>query len=160
MPCSWIPPWQACELRALEQQLYRDLAEEHMAQAQWIHATLSCQGVPGLAGRLSDPRTRALPERGQDLGLSPASAQAVAAAPRRLEDLEAKITPVRRQIASSAHAVRHAGARRTWLAPISRMESEGGSCTPSGQPRRAVLGTCPIGQRTRANSGQATETAA
>lgn len=101
VPCSWIPPWQACELRALLQ-LYRDLAEEHMAWAQRIHATLFHQGVPGMAGRLSDPRARALLEHGEDLGLSPAGAQAVAVALRRLEDLEAEITPVRRQIASFA----------------------------------------------------------
>jgi transposase len=101
VPLSWIPPQQVTEMRALLQ-LYRDLAEEHTAWAQRIHATLSRQGVPSLAGRLSDPRARAVLEHGQDIGLSPAGAQAVAAALRRLDDLEAEIAPVRAQIAAFA----------------------------------------------------------
>jgi transposase len=40
VPLSWIPPEQAMELRALLQ-LYRDLAEEHTAWSQRIHATCS-----------------------------------------------------------------------------------------------------------------------
>ena len=101
VPVSWIPPEQVCELRVLLQ-LYRDLREEHTAWAQRIHATLFHQGVPSLAGRLSDPGARALLESGQDIGLSPAGAQAVAAALRRMDDLEAEIAPVRAQIAAFA----------------------------------------------------------
>ena len=101
VPCSWIPPGQALELRVLLQ-LYRDLEEERTAWEQRIHATLFHQGVPAFAGRLSDPRARAQLAHGDDIGLSPAGAQAVAVALGRLEDLEAHITPVRRQIASFA----------------------------------------------------------
>jgi transposase len=91
VPPSWIPPEQVSELRVLLQ-LYRDLREEHTAWAQRIHATLFHQGVPGLAGRLGDPRARAVLEHGQDIGLSAAGAQAVAAALRRMDDLEAAST--------------------------------------------------------------------
>jgi len=101
VPCSWIPPGQVLELRALLQ-LYRDLAQEQTAWKQRIHATLFHHGVPSQAGRLSDPRARALLEHGQDIGLSPAGAQAVAVALRRIDDLDAEITPVRRQIAAFA----------------------------------------------------------
>ena len=101
VPVSWIPPEQVCELRVLLQ-LYRDLREEHTAWVQRIHATLFHQGVPSLAGRLSDPRARALLERGQDIGLSPAGAQAVAAALRRMDDLEAALAPLHAQIAAFA----------------------------------------------------------
>jgi len=99
VPVSWIPPGQARELRVLLQ-LYRDLREEHTAWTQRIHATLFHQGVPSLAGRLSDPRARALLE--QDIGLSPAGAQAVAVALRRMDDLEAALAPVHARIAAFA----------------------------------------------------------
>ena len=99
VPASSIPPEQVCELRVLLQ-LYRDLREEHTAWAQRIHATLFHQGAPSLAGRLSDPQARALLEHGQDIGLSPAGAQAVAAALRRMDDLEAALAPVHAQIAA------------------------------------------------------------
>jgi transposase len=108
VPVSWIPPEQVRELRVLLQ-LYRDLREEHTAWAQRIHATLFHQGVPSLAGRLSDPQARAVLERGQDIGLSPAGAQAVAAALRRMDDLEAGMVPVHAQIA--AFARRQAGCK-------------------------------------------------
>ena len=101
VPVSWIPPEQVRELRVLLQ-LYRDLREEHTAWAQRIHATLFHQGVPSLAGRLSDPQARAVLERGQDIGLSPAGAQAVAAALRRMDDLEAEMVPVHARIAAFA----------------------------------------------------------
>jgi len=101
VPCSWIPPQQALELRVLLQ-LYRDLEEERTAWEQRIHATLFHQGVPSLAGLLSDPRARALLEAGQDTGLSPAGAQAVAVAVGRLDDLQAHTAAVRRQIATFA----------------------------------------------------------
>jgi transposase len=98
---SWIPPEQARELRVLLQ-LYRDLREEHTAWAQRIHATLFHQGVPGLAGRLADPQARARLEHGQDIGLSAAGAQAVAAALQRMDDLDAALAPVHAQIAGFA----------------------------------------------------------
>jgi transposase len=97
VPLSWIPPEQAMELRALLQ-LYRDLAEEHTAWSQRIHATLFHQGVPGMAHRLNAAGARAALASGEDIGLSPAGAQAVAVALRRMEDLEAELAPVRAQI--------------------------------------------------------------
>jgi transposase len=101
VPASWIPPEQVREMRALLQ-LYRDLREEHTAWAQRIHATLFHQGVPSLAGRLSDPQARAVLRRGEEIGLSPAGAQAVAVALRRIDDLEAELGPVHAQIAAFA----------------------------------------------------------
>ena len=78
--------------------------------AQRIHATLFHQGVPGLAGRLGDPRVRArLADDGAGMGLSPAGAQAVAVALRRMDDLEAELAPVHAQI--TAFARRQPGCR-------------------------------------------------
>jgi transposase len=109
VPLSWIPPRQVRELRALLQ-LYRDLAEEHTAWTQRIHATLFHQGVPSLAGQLGDQKVRArLAADGAAMGLSPAGAQAVAVALRRLDDLEAELHPVRAQI--TAFARRQAGCK-------------------------------------------------
>ena len=109
VPLSWIPPRQVCELRALLQ-LYRDLAEEHTAWTQRIHATLFHQGVPSLAGQLGDPQVRArLAADGAGMGLSPAGAQAVAVALRRMDDLEAGLGPVHAQI--TAFARRQAGCK-------------------------------------------------
>jgi transposase len=99
VPASWIPPEQACELRALLQ-LYRDLAEEHTAWAQRIHATLFHQGVPGMAGRLSSAQARAVLAGGADIGLSAAGAQAVQVALRQIQALEAEMGPVHAQIAA------------------------------------------------------------
>jgi transposase len=102
VPASWIPPAQVLELRALLQ-LYRDLREEHTAWTQRIHATLFHQGVPGLAGRLSDPKARArLATAPAQMGLSAAGAQAVQVALRRMEDLEAELAPVRAQVIAFA----------------------------------------------------------
>ena len=101
VPLSWIPPQQVRELRALLQ-LHRDLAEERTAWTQQIHAPLFHQGVPSLAGRLGDPKARAMLEHGQDIGLSPAGVQAVAVALRRIDDLNAELAPVRAQITAFA----------------------------------------------------------
>jgi transposase len=101
VPLSWIPPRQVRELRALLQ-LYRDLAEEHTAWTQRIHATLFHQGVPSLAGRLGDPQVRTRLADGAGMGLSPAGAQAVAVALRRMDDLEAELGPVHAQITAFA----------------------------------------------------------
>src|ERR1019366_270133 len=92
---------QVCELRVLLQ-LYRDLREEHTAWTQRIHATLFHQGVPSLAGRLADPQARALLAHGEDIGLSPAGGQAVAAALRPMGAREAEWAPAHAQTAASA----------------------------------------------------------
>jgi hypothetical protein len=60
------------------------------------------RGVPSLASRLSDPPAWARLSRGEEPGLSPAGARAVAVALGRIDDLDAQITPLRRQIASFA----------------------------------------------------------
>ena len=70
---------QVCELRALLQ-LYRDLAEEHAAWSQRIHATLFHQGVPSMSHRIGGAEARLALRDGQGIGLSPAGAQAVAVA--------------------------------------------------------------------------------
>lgn len=101
LPLSWIPPQQVLELRALLQ-LYRDLAEERTAWSQRIHATLFHQGVAAMAHRLNAAEARAALRCGQDIGLSPAGAQAVAVALRRMEDIEAELAPLRAQIAAFA----------------------------------------------------------
>ena len=101
VPLSWIPPGQVLELRVLLQ-LYRDLAEEHTAWSQRIHATLFHQGVPALAHRLNAAEARAALRDGQQIGLSAAGAQAVVVALRRMDDLEAELAPLRAQIARFA----------------------------------------------------------
>ncbi len=98
-PLSWIPPQQVMELRVLLQ-LYRDLAGEHTAWSQRIHATLFHQGAPAMAHRLNAAAARALLRTGEDTGLSPAAAQAVAVALRRMDDLEAELAPLRAHAAS------------------------------------------------------------
>ena len=108
VPASWIPPGQACELRALLQ-LYRDLSEEHTAWSQRIHATLFRQGVPGMAHRLSSAQARAVLTSGQDIGLSPAGTQSVRVALRQMEALEAEMGPVHARIA--AFSRRQAGCK-------------------------------------------------
>jgi hypothetical protein len=68
------------------------------------------QGVLSLAGRLGDPQVRArLAADGAGMGLSPAGAQAVAVALRRMDGLEAELGPVHAQI--TAFARRQAGCR-------------------------------------------------
>ena len=106
--CRGSRPGRSCELRALLP-LYRDLAEEHTAWTQRIHATLFHQGVPSLAGRLGDPQVRARLADGAGMGLSPAGAQAVAVALRRMDDLEAELGPVHARI--TAFARRQAGCK-------------------------------------------------
>lgn len=101
VPCSWIPPQEVLELRVLLQ-LYRDLAEEHAAWSQRIHATLFHQGVPAMAHRLGAAEARAALRDGEQIGLSPAGAQAVAVALARMEDLEAQLAPLRAQICAFA----------------------------------------------------------
>ena len=59
--------------------------------------------MPGLAGQLGDPRVRArLAAGGAGMGLSPAGAQAVAVAVRRMDDLEAGLGPVHARITAFA----------------------------------------------------------
>jgi hypothetical protein len=103
------PPEHVSELRAVLQ-LYADLRQEHVAWAQRIHATLFHQGVPSLAGQLSDPRVRArLAGAPDEIGLSRAGAEAVQVALRMMDRLEAELAPVHAQI--RAFARRQAGCK-------------------------------------------------
>ena len=98
------------QVRAQAEGAYRDRAEEHTAWTQRIHATLFHQGVPSLAGRLGDPQVRArLAADGAGMGLSPAGAQAVAVALRRMDALGAELGPVHARI--TAFARRQAGCK-------------------------------------------------
>jgi transposase len=99
VPLSWIPPAEVLELRALLQ-LYRDLAEEHTAWSQRIHATLYHQGGPAMAHRLGAADARTALRCGEDIGLSSAWTQAVAVALGRMEDLEAQLGALRADAAA------------------------------------------------------------
>lgn len=103
VPESWIPPGQVLEVRALLQ-LYKDLSEERTSWVQRIHATLFHQGVPSVAGRLSDPAVRAkLRDGPATVGLSPAGALAVAVALAQLDRLEVEVDLVHAEIAAFGH---------------------------------------------------------
>src|SRR3954464_10753026 len=99
LPESWIPPEQVLEMRA-RLELFRDLREEHTAWVQRIHATLFHQGAPAIAGDLLGAENRRRLEAGEHL--SPAGREAVAAALRILDALDAELAPLRRQIARVA----------------------------------------------------------
>ncbi len=129
VPASWIPPAQVCELRALLQ-LYRDLAQEHTAWAQRIHATLFHQGVPGMAHRLGSAQARAALASGGDIGLSPAAAQAVAVALRQMQALEAALVIIT-QVRKPGHA--NGGTRPSlhdWSMPPTPVPIRTGRCPP------------------------------
>src|SRR3954468_25035279 len=99
LPESWIPPEQVCEMRA-RLQLFPDLRAEHTAWVQRIHAILLHQGAPALTGDLLGADNRRRLEAGEQL--SPAGGEAVAAALRVLDALDAELGPLRRQIAAFA----------------------------------------------------------
>src|SRR3954468_24381185 len=99
LPESWIPPEQVLEMRA-RLQLFKDLREEHTAWVQRIHAILLHQGAPALTGDLLGADNRRRLETAEDL--SPAGREAVAAALRMLDALDAELTALRRQIAAFA----------------------------------------------------------
>src|SRR3954451_10647353 len=99
LPESWIPPEQVLEMRA-RLQLFKDLREEHTAWVQRIHAILLHQGAPALTGDLLGADNRPRLETAEEL--SPAGREAVAAALRVLDALDAELVPLRRQIAAFA----------------------------------------------------------
>jgi transposase len=99
LPEAWIPPEQVLEMRA-RLQLFRDLGEEHTAWVQRIHAILLHHGAPAIAGDLLGADNRRALEAAEYL--SPAGREAVAAALRMLDALDAELTPLRRQIAAFA----------------------------------------------------------
>jgi len=99
LPESWIPPEQVLEMRA-RLQLFRDLREEHTAWVQRIHAILLHQGAPAITGDLLGADNRRRLEAANEL--SPAGREALAAALRILDALDAELVPLRRQIAAFA----------------------------------------------------------
>jgi transposase len=101
LPESWIPPEQVQEIRAILE-LYKDLRDEHTGWVQRIHATLFHHGVPQLGtGGVTTPAGRARLEAGE--GLSPAARQAVTAALRVMDALDAEMDGLHRQIRSFAN---------------------------------------------------------
>jgi transposase len=81
-------------------QLFKDLREEHTAWVQRIRAILLHQGAPALAGDLLGADNRHRLETGEQL--SAAGREAVAAALRILDALDAELRPLRKQIAAFA----------------------------------------------------------
>lgn len=99
LPQSWIPPQQVLEMRCLLQ-LFKDLRGEHTGWVQRIHAILFHHGAVAVVGELLGSQQRQRLEAGD--GLSPAAHQAVLAALRVVDALEAELQPLRRQIAAFA----------------------------------------------------------
>jgi transposase len=101
LPESWIPPEQVREIRAILE-LYKDLRDEHTAWVQRVHAILFHHGVPQLGtGGVATAAGRARVEVGE--GLSAAGRQAVTAALRVMDALDAELTVLYRQIRSFAN---------------------------------------------------------
>jgi transposase len=96
LPESWVPPEQVLEMRGLLQ-LFRDLRGQHTGWVQRIHAILFHHGATAVVGDLLALEERRRLEDG--IGLSPAAHQAVLAALRVVDALEAELEPLRRQIA-------------------------------------------------------------
>jgi transposase len=99
LPEAWIPPEQVLEMRA-RLQLFFDLRGEHTAWIQRLHAILLHHGAPAIAGDLLGGDNRRRLEAAENL--SSAGREAVAAALRMLDALDAELTPLRRQIAAFA----------------------------------------------------------
>jgi len=94
LPECWIPPEHMLEARAVVR-LYKDLVDERGAWHQRIAATLFHQGAPAI-GSMSTAEGRAAVEQVQ---LSPAGRQAVAAGLRQIDRLTAELDLLRRQLA-------------------------------------------------------------
>jgi transposase len=99
LPESWIAPEQVLEMRGLLQ-LFKDLRDEHTGWVQRIHAILFHHGAAATVGDLLGSDSRQRLETGT--GLSPAGHQAVLAALRVVDALDAELDPLRRQIAGFA----------------------------------------------------------
>ena len=81
-------------------QLFKDLREQHTGWVQRIHAILLHHGAPAVTGGLLGLDNRRRLESGE--GLSPAGHEAVAAALRILDALDAELDPLRKQITAFA----------------------------------------------------------
>ncbi|MEV8517667.1 IS110 family transposase [Dactylosporangium sp. NPDC051484] len=98
LPESWIAPQHVLETRGLLQ-LFKDLRDEHTGWVQRIHAILFHHGAPA-AGDLLNSQQRQRLQAG--VVLSPAGHQAVLAALRMTDALDAELDPLRRQITDFA----------------------------------------------------------
>ncbi|MGI5238656.1 transposase [Dactylosporangium sp. CA-139066] len=98
LPESWIAPLHVLEMRGLLQ-LFKDLHDAHTGWVQRIHAMLFHQGVAAAGDLLSREQRQRLQA---GVGLSPAGHQAVLAALRMIDALDAELDPLRRQITDFA----------------------------------------------------------
>src|SRR6202158_5712053 len=100
-PESWIPPVHVVEIRTLGR-LYCTLMDERRAWQQRIHAQLFPPGCPPLTGLLTEAGRDAL----AGAELSPIGRQYVDTALHRIDELTAKINPLRTQLVGFARRQR------------------------------------------------------
>jgi transposase len=102
LPECWIPPAQILEYRALLE-TYHDLRREHTAWVQRIHAVFFHQGAPALGeGTLRTEQGLAVLRAAAAAHLSPAGQLQVATALDMLAATEARLGPLRHQLADAA----------------------------------------------------------
>jgi transposase len=96
-PESWIPAAHVLEVRTLGR-LYCALMDERRSWQQRIHAQVFHQGCPPITALLSQAGREAL----ADAQLSAAGRQYVDTAQRRIDELNAEIKPLRKQLVDFA----------------------------------------------------------
>jgi transposase len=102
LPECWIPPAQILEYRALLE-TYHDLRAEHTAWVQRIHAVFFHQGAPALGeGALRTEQGLAALRAAAAAHLSPGGQLQVATALDMLAATEARLGPLRHQLADAA----------------------------------------------------------
>jgi transposase len=102
LPECWIPPAQILEYRALLE-TYHDLRREHTAWVQRIHAVFFHQGAPALGeGALRTEQGLAALREAAAAHLSPGGELQVATALDMLAAVEARLGPLRHQLADAA----------------------------------------------------------
>ena len=102
LPECWVPPAQILEYRALLE-TYHDLRREHTAWVQRIHAVFFHQGAPALGeGALRTERGLAALRAAAAAHLSPGGELQVATALDMLAAVEARLGPLRHQLADAA----------------------------------------------------------
>ena len=92
LPESWVPPDHVLETRVVSR-LYAALMSDRQAWCQRIHAQLFHQGAPTL-----DPLTHAGRKQLTETALSEAGRQLIDTALAVIDDLDAKIQPLRSQL--------------------------------------------------------------
>ena len=102
LPECWIPPAQILEYRALLE-TYHDLRAAHTAWVQRIHAVFFHQGAPALGeGALRTEQGLAALRAAAAAHLSPAGQLQVATALDMIAATEARLGPLRHQLADAA----------------------------------------------------------